>query len=397
MKTDSSILTVSEVTRRIKQALERGFSAITVEGELSNTKLHTSGHFYFTLKDDVAQISVVMWRSRMQGMSFRPEDGMKVVVNGRLTVYEVRGVYQIDASSIRPLGIGELQIAFEKLKQKLGAEGLFEEARKKPLPQYPMTIGIVTSETGAALHDMLTVFRRRFPGITVILRPTQVQGPGASRDIAAAIADLNELADLDLMIVGRGGGSMEDLWAFNEEAVARAIATSRIPVVSAVGHEVDFTIADFVADLRAPTPTAAAELAVRDRTALLEILRDSSYTMRQNVEIMLENQRNRISNLIKSYSFNRPIDLVRQFSQRFDEAGRSLESTTDHLFALTRSRYSGLHQRMAALDPRLVLKRGYAIVSRDGTIVSGRAELKTEDLIDLEFHDGSVRSRILGG
>jgi len=397
MKTEPSILTVSEVTRRIKETLERGFSAVTVEGELSNTKLHTSGHFYFTLKDEGAQISGVMWRSRVQTMKFRPEDGMKVIVNGRLTVYEVRGVYQIDASSIRPLGIGELQIAFEKLKQKLGAEGLFEENRKKPLPLYPTTIGIATSETGAALHDILTVFRRRFPGLTVILRPTQVQGPGAAQDIAAAIADLNELSGLDLMIVGRGGGSMEDLWAFNEEAVARAIASSKIPVISAVGHEVDFTIADFVADLRAPTPTAAAELAVRDRAALLEILRDSSYTMRQNVEIMLENRRNRTANLIKSYAFNRPIDLVRQFSQRFDEAGRSLESNTDHLFALTRSRYSGLHQRMAALDPRLVLKRGYAIVSREGTIVNGKAELNTDDLVDLEFHDGTVRSRVLGG
>jgi exodeoxyribonuclease VII large subunit len=397
MKTEPSILTVSEVTRRIKETLEHGFSAVTVEGELSNTKLHTSGHFYFTLKDEGAQISGVMWRSRVQTMKFRPEDGMKVIVNGRLTVYEVRGVYQIDASSIRPLGIGELQIAFEKLKQKLGAEGLFEENRKKPLPLYPTTIGLATSETGAALHDIVTVFRRRFPGLTVILRPTQVQGPGAAQDIAAAIADLNELSGLDLMIVGRGGGSMEDLWAFNEEAVARAIASSKIPVISAVGHEVDFTIADFVADLRAPTPTAAAELAVRDRAALLEILRDSSYTMRQNVEIMLENRRNRTANLIKSYAFNRPIDLVRQFSQRFDEAGRSLESNTDHLFALTRSRYSGLHQRMAALDPRLVLKRGYAIVSREGTIVNGKAELNTDDLVDLEFHDGTVRSRVLGG
>ena len=396
MKTDPSILTVSEVTRQIKQTLERGFSSVTVQGELSNTKLHTSGHFYFTLKDDLAQISGVMWRSRMQGMSFKPEDGMKVIVNGRLTVYEVRGVYQIDAASIRPLGIGELQVAFDKLKQKLLAEGLFAEARKKPLPLYPSTIGIVTSQTGAALHDMLTVFRRRFPALTVILRPTRVQGPGAAQDIAAAIAELNECDDVDVMIVGRGGGSLEDLWAFNEEVVARAIASSGIPVVTAVGHEVDFTIADFVADLRAPTPTAAAELTVRDRAALLELLRDSSYTMRQNVEIMLDDRRKRITNLLGSYAFNRPIDLLRQFSQRFDEAGRSLESSTDHLFALTRSRYTGLHHRMAALDPRLVLKRGYAIVSRDGSIVNGRAELNTEDLIDLEFHDGTIRSRVLG-
>jgi exodeoxyribonuclease VII large subunit len=244
---------------------------------------------------------------------------------------------------------------------------------------------------------MLTVFRRRFPGLTVILRSAKVQGPGAAEDIAAGIAELNEYAGPDVIIVGRGGGSLEDLWAFNEEIVARAIASSRVPVVSAVGHEVDFTIADFVADLRAPTPTAAAELTVRDRSALLEILRDSSYTMRQSVEMLLEDRRKTIANLLKSYAFNRPIDLVRQFSQRFDEAGRYLESSTDHLFALTRSRYTGLHQRMVALDPRLVLRRGYAIVSRDGAIVNGKAELNTEDLIDLEFHDGTVRSKVLGG
>jgi len=391
----SPILTVTELTRKIKQILESGFSSITLQGELSNVKLHTSGHMYFSLKDEGAQISGVMWRSRVPSLTFAPEDGTKVVVTGRVTVYEPRGQYQIDAASMRPLGVGELQVAFEKLKQKLAAEGLFESARKKPLPEFPMRIGIVTSETGAALHDMLTGFRRRFPAVTVILRPSKVQGAGAAEDIARGIADFNEHGGVDVLIVGRGGGSLEDLWAFNEEIVARAIAASRIPVISAVGHEVDFTIADFVADLRAPTPTAAAELAVPEQRRLLEVLRESFYTMRGHVASLIEDHRTHIRNLLGSYAFNRPVDLLRQSNQRFDEATRTLKSTTDHQYALVRARATALQQRFASLDPRQVLKRGYAIVSRDGRFVTGRGMLQSGDLIDVEFHDGEVRSRVI--
>jgi exodeoxyribonuclease VII large subunit len=395
VKTDQPILTVSEITRRVKQLLEGSFAGIVVQGELSNFKIHTSGHMYFTLKDESAQIAGVMWRSRVGSLSFVPEDGMKVVVSGRITVYEPRGAYQIDATSMRPLGVGELQAAFEKLKQKLSAEGLFDASRKKPLPEFPQRIGIVTSETGAAFRDMIAVFRRRFPAVTLVLRPTRVQGVGSAQDIADAIAEFNRFGGMDLLIVGRGGGSLEDLWAFNEEVVARAIAASSIPIVSAVGHEIDFTIADFVADLRAPTPTAAAELAVRDRAALLEILSESVYTMRDNVASIVRDRRRRILHLLESYAFNRPIDLFRQQSQRFDEITRVLQSSTEHLFALTRSRTTALQQRIASLNPRQVLKRGYAMVVREGSIISSSGVLHPDDLIDVEFHDGSVRSRVV--
>jgi exodeoxyribonuclease VII large subunit len=395
MHTESSILTVTDLTRKIKQVLESGFVSVVVQGELSNVKLAGSGHMYVTLKDEGAQLSGVLWRSRMATLPFVPEDGMKVVATGKITVYEPRGQYQLDIVSLRPLGLGELQAAFEKLKQKLAAEGLFAAERKRPLPEYPSTIGIVTSESGAVLHDMLTVFRRRAPALTVILRPTKVQGAGAAADIADAIRECNVLGGIDVLIVGRGGGSLEDLWAFNEEPVARAIAASRVPVISAVGHEVDFTIADFVADHRAPTPTAAASMAVKDREELLETVREHFSALRDSVEGRIADHRRTIANLLRSYAFNRPIDAVRQASQRFDEAVRSLKTQVDHRFALTRAAATALQQRMTSLDPRLVLKRGYAMVSRDGNYISARADLRVDDLIDCEFRDGTVRSRIL--
>jgi exodeoxyribonuclease VII large subunit len=395
MAAESPILTVTDLTRQIKQVLESGFASVVVQGELSNVKRAASGHLYLTLKDEGAQLSCVLWRSRASGLPFAPEDGMKVVATGRITVYEPRGQYQLDILSIRPLGLGELQAAFEKLKEKLAAEGLFATERKRPLPEYPATIALVTSESGAVYHDMLTVFRRRAPSLTVILRPAKVQGPGAAEDIASGIAECNALGGIDLLIVGRGGGSLEDLWAFNEEIVARAIASSRIPVISAVGHEVDFTIADFVADLRAPTPTAAATMAVKERADLLATVRAAVNALRESVRERITDSRRSIAHLVRSYAFNRPIDAVRQSSQRFDEAVRSLKTALEHRFALTRTAATALEKRMASLDPRLVLKRGYAIVSRNGTYISARADLHVDDLIDCEFRDGAVRSRVL--
>jgi exodeoxyribonuclease VII large subunit len=395
MTPESPILTVTDLTRKIKQVLESGFVSVVVQGELSNVKRAASGHLYLTLKDEGAQLSGVVWRSRAAGLSFVPEDGMKVVATGRITVYEPRGQYQLDILSIRPLGLGELQAAFEKLKEKLASEGLFAAERKRPLPEFPSTIALVTSESGAVYHDMVTVFRRRAPSLTVILRPTKVQGAGAANDIAGGIAECNALGGIDLLIVGRGGGSLEDLWAFNEEIVARAIAASGIPVISAVGHEVDFTIADFVADLRAPTPTAAATMAVKDRAELLTALRSAVTSLRDSVQEQITGQRTTIAHLLRSYAFNRPIDAVRQSSQRFDEAVRSLKTGLEHRFALTRATATALAQRMASLNPRLVLKRGYAMVSRNGTYVSARADLHVDDLIDCEFRDGAVRSRVL--
>jgi len=391
---DQTPLTVSAITQKIKQSLELEYPSLAVVGELSNFKQHSSGHLYFTLKDEYAQIAGVMWRSRVSGLKFKPQDGMKVIVTGRITVYEVRGVYQIDATAIRPLGAGDLQLAFEELKRRLAAEGLFDESRKKPLPEYPGRIGIITSPTGAVLHDMLHVFRRRFPFLTLIFRPAAVQGPGAADDIVAALADLNAYNDVELIILARGGGSLEDLWPFNEERVARAIARSRLPVVSAVGHEVDYTIADFVADLRAPTPTAAAELVVRDRKAIIEILKNSRYTMAQSLASRISMNRKHIQHLLKSYAFHRPIDLLRQHTQHIDELARVMSTTLAHRFALTTAQLKGVDERLQALNPVLVLKRGYAVVRKDGSIVGSSARLHARDNVEIQFADGTVQSTI---
>lgn len=392
--TDTGIYTVSEITREIKHHLESGFPSVAIQGELSNFKLHSSGHLYFTLKDGNAQISGVMWRSRAANLSFTPQDGMKVIVGGKICVYEVRGVYQVDAWSLRPLGVGELQAAFERLKQRLAAEGLFDLTRKRELPQYPQRIGIVTSPTGAALHDMLSIIGRRFPCVEVVFCPVKVQGLGAAEEIAGGIRDLNALGGVDVMIVGRGGGSLEDLWAFNEEVVARAIAGSGIPVISAVGHEIDFTIADFVADLRAPTPSAAAELVVQDAGAVLDILRNNWYTMQNCVVEQLNRHKASIAHLLNSYSFNRPIDLLQQCSQRFDELARSLSLSGSHKLAMTSARVQSLQLRLAALNPQLALKRGYAIIYKEGCIVMSRVQVQPQDSVQIRFHDGSVQSII---
>ncbi len=391
----SETLTVSQLTTLIKHSLESTFPRIWVEGEISNSRLHTSGHFYFTLKDEGAQISGVMWKSRVSALSFRPEDGMKVQVRGSLTVYPPRGNYQIDAVAIQPLGVGELQIAFERLRQKLKAEGLFDTARKRPLPPFPSAIGLVTSPTGAALHDIRSVLERRYPVVELILAPVRVQGAGAAEEIARAIAELNDYGSLDLMIVGRGGGSLEDLWAFNEEIVARAIYGSRIPVVSAVGHEIDFSIADFVADLRAPTPSAAAELVVPDRSELLENLRNLWYTADRSVRDMVSDARVRIDGLLSSYSFNRPRDILRQYAQRVDELERSLSVTARHMFDRAQQHHVFLQQRLESLAPRNVLSRGYAIVHRDGRVVSRSRQLKSGDDATVEFHDGTTPVKVL--
>ncbi len=387
--------TVTELTRHIKQMLESGFPSVVVVGEISNLKRHTSGHIYFTLKDDTAQLSAVLWRSRVPFLHTAPQDGMKVVVTGRISVYEVRGTYQIDVASLKPLGAGELQLAFERLKEKLAAEGLFAAERKKPLPEYPARIGLVTSRTGAVLHDMLNVFRRRFPALTVVLAAVRVQGAGAAEEIARAIRDFNDYGGVEVIIIARGGGSLEDLWPFNEEVVARAIAASRIPLVSAVGHEVDFSIADFAADMRAPTPSAAAELVVRDRQAILEILRDFSYTMRRSLASRIDQQREHIHHLLKSHAFNRPIDLLHSHSQHIDELTRSLSVSAAHRYALAAANLKGVGQRLTALNPALALKRGYAIVRKHGRIVDAAARLHPHDDVMISFQDGDVPSTIV--
>ncbi|MGA2622660.1 MAG: exodeoxyribonuclease VII large subunit [Bacteroidota bacterium] len=394
MATDSTVLSVSELTRRIKGVLETGFTRLAVQGEISNFKRHSSGHLYFTLKDESAQLQAVMWRSRAANLFFTPQDGMKVIVRGNITVYEVRGIYQIDVAQIQPLGVGELQIAFEQLKQKLAAEGLFDAGHKRPIPEYPESIGIVTSKTGAALQDIVNIISRRFPAVELILYPVKVQGVGAAEEIASAIREFNAFGKVDVLIVGRGGGSLEDLWAFNEEVVARAIYASRIPVISAVGHEIDFTIADFVADLRAPTPSAAAELAVRNGAELVEIVRNFHYTAQQIVGDRIASERKNVGTLLRSHSFNKPVDLVRRYSQQLDELRQTLARSMVHRVELVRQNLVSLQQRVTSVNPDMILKRGYVMVVRDGSLVTRARELRKDDLVRMKFDDGDVPAKV---
>lgn len=394
MPDEKTVFSVSDITRQIKQSLETRFPRVWIQGEISNFKQHTSGHLYFTLKDEGAQISGVMWRSRAGNLVVAPEDGMKVIVRGAVTVYPPRGNYQIDCDQIQPVGVGELQLAFERLKKKLAAEGLFDQERKRPIPEYPERIGIVTSETGAALQDIRSVLERRFPSVEVILYPVRVQGVGAAAEIAAAIGEMNRYGGIDVLIVGRGGGSLEDLWPFNEEIVARAIYNSEIPIVSAVGHEVDFSIADFVADLRAPTPSAAAEMVVKDRSELIEVLSNIWYTIRHDVEEKVSTLRDSVNRLLSSYAFNRPKDLLRESSQRIDELERGLVVATNHLLRLADRHQLALGQRLEALSPKAVLMRGYTIVRKRGTIVTSSNGLKKDDIATIQFHDGERTTKV---
>ncbi|MBI5020979.1 MAG: exodeoxyribonuclease VII large subunit [Ignavibacteriales bacterium] len=391
---NQNTFTVSELTKRIKGVLETSFGNVSVEGEISNFKRHSSGHLYFTLKDEGAQISAVMWRGRAGNLFFTPQDGMKVIANGKITLYEPQGKYQIDVFQLQPRGIGELQIAFEKLKQKLAGEGLFDSEHKKPLPEYPERIGIITSPTGAALQDMLNILNRRFPSLEVILNPVKVQGEGASHEIASAIKDFNKFGEIDVLIIGRGGGSLEDLWAFNEEIVARAIYNSKVPIVSAVGHEIDFTIADFVADLRAPTPSAAAELVVKDKLDIFENIRNFCYTMEQDLENTIKSRKEKIVSLIASYSFNRPKDLIKQNAQRIDELDRQLDQTINYKINILHEQTRSLDKRLKSLNPDSVLERGYSIIYRSNDIISRAKKLKSGDDIRVKFHDGEKSAAV---
>lgn len=389
---DQNIYSVSELTQEIKILLETGLPTLWVEGEVSNYKLHSSGHMYFVLKDENAQINCTMWRSRNQMLYFNLQDGIKVQAQGRITVYEKRGSYQLDVVQIRPAGVGNLQLAFELLKKKLREEGLFEASRKKPLPRYPERIGIVTSATGAAIRDLVSILHRRFPALELILRPTLVQGEGAAEDIANAIDEFNAFGQVDVLIVGRGGGSLEDLWAFNEEMVARAIARSKIPIISAVGHEVDFTICDFVADLRAPTPSAAAELVVKDKSDLSKFIRLKTEKMSRRLTDKIANYQEKLRYIRSGYGFRRPADITRQFQQRLDELRHSLELAQQHRLDLARKHLELLTQRLLALGPESILNRGYSIcfTANDGQLVRTAAMLNPNQKIRIQFGQGAL-------
>jgi len=390
------VYTVTQITREIKRTLEQGFPSVWIEGEISNLKKHSSGHLYFSLKDADAQISCVMWRGKNQFLLFQPKDGMNIHAFGDISVYERQGRYQLDVHRIRPAGMGELQMAFDALKKQLLDEGLFDAEHKKPLPAFPERIGIVTSPTGAAIQDIVSIINRRFPSVHMILYPVRVQGKSAAAEIAAAIDAFNEYGDVDVLIVGRGGGSLEDLWAFNEEIVARSIFRSRIPVVSAVGHDIDFSISDFVADVRAPTPSAAAELVVKNREELLQAILQWTERMVNAQQTRILRYRDKLESLKRSYGFRAPLDRIREYRQRVDDVTRTLETLQSHRLSAMQSDVHRLHGKLQSLNPMGVLKRGYSITTRirDNAVVTRASDVQKDENVRIRFSEGSVRSTI---
>jgi len=386
------IYTIFEVTTEIKQALER-FGIVWVQGEISNFKHHTSGHMYFSLKDDRAQLRAACFRNNNHYLKFRPEDGLEVLARGRISVYEPRGDYQLLVEYMEPVGIGSLQLAFEQLKQKLRKEGLFAEEHKVRLPLLPKKVGVVTSPTGAAIRDMLRILNRRNASLDILIYPARVQGAGAAEEIAAGVRYFNTRDDVDVIVVARGGGSIEDLWAFNEEAVARAIFDSVLPVISAVGHEVDFTIADFVADLRAPTPSAAAEMVSGARDDLLVTVRSLSRRAVQAVRLLIEKRRSSLERLARNRAFNIASNKVRELQQRFDEA--TLRATQAMAGNLTRLRHRErmLHTRLVKVDLRLAIARRREILAgKKNRLRSGARSLLQRMRSRLELDMGRMNA-----
>lgn len=434
------ILTVSQLTRRVKDLLEAQISYVWVSGEISNWRVSPAGHAYFTLKDPNSQIDAVMFRGKLMQTPFAPENGLEVIAFGLVTVYEKRGNYQIVCEEIHPKGVGALQLAFEKLKRKLEEEGLFRDEHKKPLPLFPRRIGIVTSPTGAAIRDILNVIHRRFANVHIILYPARVQGEEAAGEIVEGIRTLDAYG-VDVMIVGRGGGSLEDLWPFNEEIVVRAVYEAKTPIISAVGHEIDFTLTDFAADVRAPTPSAAAELVVREREGLLEQIRDLQQRLAKSAGYRVDAARNRLRLAASSYVFRRPEELIRQRRQWVDEcrdrleqsfriqmddvrrrvreAGRALSllspknqllRVSERLVAVrsrllqsvtkrlenSRATCRALVAQLHALSPLAVLARGYSVTWKlpERSLVRDASELSHDDRVAIQFGKGKAIASI---
>lgn len=439
MDSKRQVYSVAEVNRKVRMVLEGGIGELWVEGELSRVVVHSSGHWYFTLKDELAAVACAMFRNDNMRVAFKPKDGLKVQMLARPSLYEASGRYQLIASEMEEAGKGDLQARFEALKVTLAEEGLFDEARKKPLPLLPQKIGVVTSPTGAAIRDIIHVLTRRFPNIQILLVPAKVQGAGAELGIAKAIDYLNTRGDIDVMIVGRGGGSIEDLWNFNEEVVARAIARSDIPVISAVGHEIDFTIADFVADVRAPTPSAAAELAVRAKSDLEEDVEYYQRRLNQSLERLMYEFRARLNGAAKSYVFREPAALVRQYRQRIsaletrmgdllelgaqrraqrmgsanirmahllqssvqqahqhvDELSMQMQHRVERRVERERQTLMRLEGQLRMLNPLAVLGRGYSLTRKsDGSVVRKAGSVEVGETMITQFADGKVVSNI---
>ncbi len=432
--------TVSELTAKIRDLLAKNFTDITVQGEISNCREAQSGHVYFTLKDDRSQVRCVFFKQQQRGIKFRPEDGLQMTVRGSISVYETRGEYQIYVENLEPIGLGALQLAFEQLKKRLEAEGLFDPARKKPLPLLPSRIGIVTSPRGAAVRDVVRILTRRFPNVHLTVYPVRVQGEGSAEEIVKALKFFNARKLVDVLIVARGGGSMEDLWAFNEEIVARAIFASEIPVISGVGHETDFTIADFVADVRASTPSAAAELVVQTRAQFDKHIADLRETLAGLIRYRLLELSRRVHELSARRGFRRPLDLLRQQRQRADEMTSRLALGLRARLEQSRKRFTAAHLRIASFDfrvkiaafrlrlekrsadldlraerllrakrdrlekltlqlqersPLRVLERGYAIATdAAGNLLRDAAQVALGDTVAIQLHRGRLTTEV---
>jgi exodeoxyribonuclease VII large subunit len=390
------VLTVSALTLLIKEDVEGTFPAVWVSGEISNFSRPQSGHCYLTLKDDEAQLRAVIWRGTAATVRCDLHDGLEVICRGHLDVYAARGSYQLVIEEIHPKGLGALEQALRRLREKLAAEGLFDRARKRPLPAFPRRIAFVTSPTGAAIRDFLQVLRRRWRGAQVLIVPVRVQGVGAAAEIAAAIGAVNRLAvPIDVLVVGRGGGSLEDLWAFNEEAVVRAIVGSRIPVVSAVGHEIDVTLADLAADLRALTPSEAAERVVPAIEDVLAALHDRRGRLAAALRSRVADVRNRLQSLARRRVFERPFDRLHELGRELDQQQARADRAVRQQLTLARRRIESVASHLASLSPLNVLARGYTLTTRlDGQLLTRAEELAIGETIRTRFTSGHAVSRV---
>ena len=416
---NNNYITISELNRYLKTKFENdtNLRMVYLKGEISNFKAHTRGHYYFTLKDETSRLNAVMFSYHTGNLKFMPCDGMKVLVVGRISVYEQTGSYQIYVENMAEDGIGNLYVAFEKLKKDLAKEGLFNPEHKKRIPRMPKRIGIVTASTGAAIRDILTTIKRRYPICETILFPALVQGNEAAADIVKKI-ELANTYDIDTLIVGRGGGSLEDLWPFNEEIVARAIYNSKVPVISAVGHEIDFTIADFVADLRAPTPTAAAELAVPDTSTILNYLETAKGRSYQAINNTINNYQTRINNVANSYILKKPTAMYEILEQKLDnlidKLNKEINIVIDNnkvrlfkssnsyiltnpsmLYKFKEQTLLGLTEKLEVLNPISTLNRGYGIIKKDNVVVSSITNVKDNDDIVINLKDGNIYSKVV--
>ena len=390
-------VTVTELNKYLKDRFDEdeNLGAILVKGEISNFKNHYTGHLYFTLKDDKSLIKCIMFKSYAERLAFKPKDGMQVMVFGSVQVFERDGVYQIYAKQMLEDGMGDLHEKFEKLKKNLEEEGIFAESHKKPIPMYPKEIGVLTSQTGAVIRDIINVSTRRNPNVHIRLLPVPVQGPGAAEKIAEKIKIMNDKKLADVIIVGRGGGSLEDLWPFNEEIVARAIYESEIPIISAVGHETDFTIADFVADLRAPTPSAAAELAVPDVYELKQKLESYKNRCRISLKKKIELMRLRYEKCMTSRVFTDPTRKIKDQYIILDDYIKRMENQVKNVQKVSQTRFVELATKLDTLSPLKTLTRGYIIAEKDNKIIKSAKQLKQNDEIELKFQDGKQKAKII--